>query len=651
MSNATLVRNTSSFTSGAARFGSLGLASGVYTTGTADSFLATEGSTLGTGTVEGWVKLPSTSGLRVFLGHDTWFWIGVDNTGKLAARYGQSDVVLNANVVITDDVFHHVALVFNAGSASLYLDGTRVATSASTPATGTATVKATLIGGFGTYSGFDWQGSIDEVRISNVARYTGTTYTVPASAFNPDSGTVALYHLEGDGTDAAGSGDTTAPSVPGTPTATAGNATASVAFTSSTDDVAVTGYRVYSSADSYTAAVASGSSSPITVSGLSNGTAYTFRVAARDAAGNESAKSAASNSVAPASGETILPNDPNIVYSPYTWAVTSSAAKTINAGAYFRTLIQGNPTAIALGFDLAGVGSPLPQITVLVDGIARFSQAVATTVTVPLPSGQTWTSHLVEVVVKSTTETQPRWSTQATAVKFTGVTTTPGTCTTSPIQPAGLRGLVYGDSITEGVRTLNSTATDDTDRNDALLSWSYRLRSELGAEVGVVGFGASGLLAPGSGGVPPLPTSYNLLWAGQARVLTPAPDFIVLMEGVNDGSSSTIAAATTVLNGLLSATPASSVIVVLRPLNGTAQAGNLQAAVAGCASPARVRYVDTTSWLPGSSSSDGLHPYGHAHLTSVAPRAAAAVRAALRQGARYIRRSDGTAKLLTALRR
>jgi uncharacterized protein (TIGR02145 family) len=88
--------------------------------------------------------------------------------------------------------------------------------------------------------------------------------------------------------------------VPGAPTnvvATTGNTTASVAFTAPTNNggSVITGYTVRSNPGNITA---TGSTSPITVTGLTNGTAYTFTVVATNAVGN-SAPSAASTLVTP----------------------------------------------------------------------------------------------------------------------------------------------------------------------------------------------------------------------------------------------------------------------------------------------------------------------------------------------------------------
>ncbi|MWC31306.1 glycosyl hydrolase family 18 protein [Paenibacillus sp. MMS18-CY102] len=83
--------------------------------------------------------------------------------------------------------------------------------------------------------------------------------------------------------------DQTAPSVPGTPTATnVGSTSVTLAWGASTDNVGVTSYDVYKGS---TLAVTVGGASA-TVTGLTADTNYTFTVKAKDAAGNVSAASA-----------------------------------------------------------------------------------------------------------------------------------------------------------------------------------------------------------------------------------------------------------------------------------------------------------------------------------------------------------------------
>ena len=91
------------------------------------------------------------------------------------------------------------------------------------------------------------------------------------------------------------------PAAPAAPAATAGNASATVTWAAPADTggAPITGYKLYSSADNYTTAVAAPTASPFTLSGLTNGTAYAFKVSAVNATG-EGPLSAASNSVTPA---------------------------------------------------------------------------------------------------------------------------------------------------------------------------------------------------------------------------------------------------------------------------------------------------------------------------------------------------------------
>jgi trimeric autotransporter adhesin len=83
------------------------------------------------------------------------------------------------------------------------------------------------------------------------------------------------------------------PTVPTVGTATAGPESATVAFTAATIGGPATTYTAISSPGSITG---TGSSSPVTVSGLTGGTSYTFTVRGNNATGN-SEYSAASNSI------------------------------------------------------------------------------------------------------------------------------------------------------------------------------------------------------------------------------------------------------------------------------------------------------------------------------------------------------------------
>ncbi|WP_417159130.1 cellulase family glycosylhydrolase [Streptomyces gilvifuscus] len=93
-----------------------------------------------------------------------------------------------------------------------------------------------------------------------------------------------------------GSGDTQAPTAPGTPTASAVTSTSvTLTWPAATDDVGVTGYDVVRVGSGDETRVATSTTNTATVSGLTAATAYTFAVYAHDAAGNRSTRSATVN--------------------------------------------------------------------------------------------------------------------------------------------------------------------------------------------------------------------------------------------------------------------------------------------------------------------------------------------------------------------
>ena len=112
----------------------------------------------------------------------------------------------------------------------------------------------------------------------------------------------------------------------------------------------------------------------------------------------------------------------------------------------------------------------------------------------------------------------------------------------------------------------------------------------------------------------PTPTSGG----GQAVTLSPTPDLSIFEEGTNDAaaSASSIASAVATVSAGVGGKQ-----LWLRPLNGT-QAANLQSAVTALGNP-NVTYGDTTGLWSTADSSDGLHPYGYAHLGQIAPGVAA----------------------------
>ena len=112
---------------------------------------------------------------------------GVSGTIK---AFGPGPSVLSGTVAVANGARHHVALVDDGlganASLKMFIDGVSDGSGSSLAHDANPTLN---IGGFGT---------IDEVRISKIARYTAA-FTPPTGPFVSDANTVALYHLDGNG--------------------------------------------------------------------------------------------------------------------------------------------------------------------------------------------------------------------------------------------------------------------------------------------------------------------------------------------------------------------------------------------------------------------------------------------------------------------
>jgi hypothetical protein len=116
----------------------------------------------------------------------------------------QSDDTLNlnlkdsANIVssaTSDNTWFHWAIVRSSGTITLYVDGTSEGTSSNTVTIGSGSHNQLQFGCLGNAVA-DYNGYIDEVRVSKVARYTGA-FTPTASAFTNDYDTALLLHMDG----------------------------------------------------------------------------------------------------------------------------------------------------------------------------------------------------------------------------------------------------------------------------------------------------------------------------------------------------------------------------------------------------------------------------------------------------------------------
>ena len=92
------------------------------------------------------------------------------------------------------NTWYHIALVRNGSNLQLYQNGTAVGSA--TSVTGSFGVNAAVtIGALGNGS-YSLNGYMDEIRISNLARYTAN-FTPSGSAFTNDADTLLLMHCNG----------------------------------------------------------------------------------------------------------------------------------------------------------------------------------------------------------------------------------------------------------------------------------------------------------------------------------------------------------------------------------------------------------------------------------------------------------------------
>lgn len=214
---------------------------------------------------------------------------------------------------------------------------------------------------------------------SFTASTNGTTTSVAVTGLSNGTSytfTVLAKNAAGDGPASAASSSVTPAAVPGAPTAvsaTPGNAQATVSWAApaSNGGSAITGYTVTSNPGNLTATV-SGSASQAIVTGLTNGTPYTFTVVATNVMGN-SAASSASSSVTPIT----VPGAPSITtvtagntQVTVTWTAPASTGGTAITG-YVVTSTPGSFTASTNG------STTTVAVTGLTNGVAYQFSVVA----------------------------------------------------------------------------------------------------------------------------------------------------------------------------------------------------------------------------------------------------------------------------------
>jgi hypothetical protein len=160
----------------------------------------------GTGdfTVEMWFRMASVQASPTLIdwrpgSNGAYVSLSLDN-GK-PYLYANTGVRILSATALSATTWYHLALSRSGTSTKLFVDGTQVGSTYtdSTSYVGTTPTIGELNAAWG-LTGYGFSGHIDEIRISNIARYTAN-FTAPTSAFVNDSNTLLLIHA--DGTDAS----------------------------------------------------------------------------------------------------------------------------------------------------------------------------------------------------------------------------------------------------------------------------------------------------------------------------------------------------------------------------------------------------------------------------------------------------------------
>jgi chitodextrinase len=171
----------------------------------------------------------------------------------------------------------------------------------------TASTDNVAVTGYRVYRGgvpLTTLGAVTTLQDTGLSPSTAYSYTVQAI----DAAGNASAQSAAASASTASPADTTAPSAPTGLTASAVSPSQiSLSWTASTDNVAVTGYRVYRGGSLL---VTLGAVASLQNTGLSPSTSYSYTVQAIDAAGNASAQSAAASATTPAASDTAAPSVP-----------------------------------------------------------------------------------------------------------------------------------------------------------------------------------------------------------------------------------------------------------------------------------------------------------------------------------------------------
>lgn len=152
-------------------------------------------------TIEAWGYQTTNTGFQCILSNWEHGFIFAAVSGNTLRMYINSSLVVDATgLTFAEDTWHHLAATRSGSDVKVFLNGTQVGSTG----TNNTTFNLNDFTGVGINvnnspvnnpNGY-WDGHLDELRVSSVARYT-SNFTVPSTAFVNDSDTVLLMHMDG----------------------------------------------------------------------------------------------------------------------------------------------------------------------------------------------------------------------------------------------------------------------------------------------------------------------------------------------------------------------------------------------------------------------------------------------------------------------
>ena len=336
------------------------------------------------------------------------------------------------------------------------------------------------------------------------------------------------------------------PDAPATPTATAGDTTASVSFTppASNGGAAITGYTVTVTPGG---ATFGGTSSPINVTGLTNGTAYAFTVKATNSAGTGTA-STASTAVTPKASQSInftSPGTPNFGTTP-TLNATASSGLTVA----YTSMTTGVCTVSGSTLTFVTAGTCTINANQAGDATYGAAAQVAQTFAVAavVPGAPTAASATAGNTSATVAFTAPAFTGGVAITGYT-VTVSPGGATFSGAAgPINVTGLTNGTTYTFTVKATNSAGSGAA----STATPSATPYSVPGAPTGVVGTAGNAQVsvaftAPGSNGGSAI-TGYTVTASPGGATVSGVTSPLVV-SGLTNGTAYTFTVAATNMAG------------------------------------------------------------------------------------------------------